>query len=162
MRNVLDKICREYQNTHFVFKTFIRKWCRLWDNVENCGEAREATDHIIGRLRFACWISKATRKHARPDVPAQVRTFTHARTHQRACAHRNIYHLLLFHSNNSFANTPEFYVILTLPVFEVRDVTLCGFIQWLLIFRRILLAASSRCHKPKDQNANFYRLVHFI
>jgi hypothetical protein len=42
MRNVLDKSCRENQNTHFMFGNFFsspRKSLRLCDNVEKCGEA---------------------------------------------------------------------------------------------------------------------------
>jgi hypothetical protein len=36
MRNVSDKSCREYQDTHFRFNNFFfsRKVCRLWDDVE--------------------------------------------------------------------------------------------------------------------------------
>ena len=34
MRNVSDKSCRGYQNTHFVFSIFVsRKSCRLWASV---------------------------------------------------------------------------------------------------------------------------------
>jgi len=33
MRNVLDKSCRENQNTHFMFNDFYWKSRRLWDNV---------------------------------------------------------------------------------------------------------------------------------
>jgi hypothetical protein len=41
--------------------TFFRKSCRLWDNVEKYGRARQATDdNIIRRMRFACRITKAT------------------------------------------------------------------------------------------------------
>ena len=47
MRNVLDNICRENQNTHLWSVTFyFRKWCRLWDNVEKCGGARETPDNM--------------------------------------------------------------------------------------------------------------------
>jgi hypothetical protein len=35
LRNVLDRCCREDQNTHFKFNNFYLKSCRLWDNVEN-------------------------------------------------------------------------------------------------------------------------------
>jgi hypothetical protein len=42
-----------------------RKSCRSWDNVEKCGTARQATDgNIIRRMRFACWITKATDTHS--------------------------------------------------------------------------------------------------
>ena len=44
--------------------TCFRKSCRLWDNVEKYGGARGATnDIIIWLIRFAYWISKATRIH---------------------------------------------------------------------------------------------------
>jgi hypothetical protein len=44
--------------------TFSRKSCRLRDNVEKYGTARLATDgNIIRRMRFACWITKATDTH---------------------------------------------------------------------------------------------------
>jgi hypothetical protein len=44
--NVLDKSCRENQNTHFMFNTFFfpRKSCSLWDNVEKYCRAGQATD----------------------------------------------------------------------------------------------------------------------
>jgi len=44
MRNVLDRSCKENQNTHFIFSNFIRKSCRLRDNVEMYGRAGHATD----------------------------------------------------------------------------------------------------------------------
>ena len=45
MRNVSDKICRENQNTHFVFSNFFfRKSYRLRDNVEKYFRAGQATD----------------------------------------------------------------------------------------------------------------------
>jgi hypothetical protein len=45
--------------------TFSRKSCRLWDNVEKYGTARQDTgDNIIRRMRFACWITKATDTHS--------------------------------------------------------------------------------------------------
>jgi hypothetical protein len=40
---------------------YFRKSCRLWDNVEKYGRARETTDdNIIRSMCFACWITKAT------------------------------------------------------------------------------------------------------
>jgi hypothetical protein len=45
MRNISGRNCRENQNTHFTFSnSFFRKSCRLWDNVEEHGRARQATD----------------------------------------------------------------------------------------------------------------------
>jgi hypothetical protein len=53
---VLQKI-----RTLLCLRTFFRKWYRLWDNVKKYGGSREATDdNIIRRMRFACWITKAT------------------------------------------------------------------------------------------------------
>jgi hypothetical protein len=56
-------VIRENQNTHFMFNNFFffRKLCRLWDNVQKCCRAGEATDdHITRRMRFACWITMVT------------------------------------------------------------------------------------------------------
>jgi hypothetical protein len=65
MRNVSDKSCIE-NKTHILYSvTFFQKSCRLWDNVEKYGRARQATDdNIIWRMRFACFINKATDTHA--------------------------------------------------------------------------------------------------
>jgi len=67
MRNVSDKSCRENQNTHFKCNNFflLRNSCRLWDNVEKYGTARQAIDgNIILLMLFACWITKATNTHS--------------------------------------------------------------------------------------------------
>ena len=65
MRNVADKSCRENQNTHFISNNcFSRKSCRS-DNVDKYGNAGEDTDHnITRRMRFACWMTKATDTHS--------------------------------------------------------------------------------------------------
>ena len=90
MRNVSDKMCRENRNTCFVFHNFFpsRKPCRLWDNAEKCGTARQAAgDNVIRRMRFACWITKATDTHSEFVI------------------------LMIFHSNNGYANAPYCYFI---------------------------------------------------
>jgi len=44
---------------------FPRKMYRLGENMEKYGTARQATDNkIIRRMRFACWMSKATNTHS--------------------------------------------------------------------------------------------------
>jgi hypothetical protein len=54
--------------------------------VEKYGRDRQAIDeNIIRRMRFVCWIIKATDTH-------------------------NVYYILLFHSNSGYANVPEWYV----------------------------------------------------
>jgi hypothetical protein len=77
--------------------------------VEKYGRARQATDHnIIRRMRFACWITKAT------DTNSE-------------------YVILTFpHGNNGYANAPQRYVVRTLPVLlntmENKLMTWCFYI----------------------------------
>jgi hypothetical protein len=60
--------------------------------VEKYGRARQATDgNIIRRMRFACWVTKATDTHSE-------------------------YVILLLHGNSGYANAPQCYVIRILPV----------------------------------------------
>jgi hypothetical protein len=40
---------------------FLRKSCRLCDNVEKYGTAGHATDN--NKMRFTCWIPKTTNTH---------------------------------------------------------------------------------------------------
>ena len=83
---VVEKI-----KTHILCSvTFSRKSCRLWDNVEKCGGAREVSDDdLIRRMYFACWITKAIEPHSE-----------HA--------------ILLFLGNSGYVNAPHCYVIWTL------------------------------------------------
>jgi len=54
MTKVSDKICREIQNKNFVFNNiFFRKSCRLYDNVEKPGIARQATDDNMAHALFS-------------------------------------------------------------------------------------------------------------
>jgi len=47
---VVEKI-----KTHILLSvTFLRKLCRLWDNVEKYCRAAKATDDNIGRTRIVC------------------------------------------------------------------------------------------------------------
>ena len=66
MRNILDKSCRQNQNTHLMFNFFFfRKSCPLCHNVQKYSAARWTTDdHIIQRMRTECWITKATETHS--------------------------------------------------------------------------------------------------
>jgi hypothetical protein len=64
----------------------LQKSCRLWDNVERNGTARQATDdNTIRWMRFACWIPKGTDTHSE-------------------------YYLQLFHGNGGYANANHCYV----------------------------------------------------
>jgi hypothetical protein len=66
MRNISDKSCREYQNTHFMFYNFFPKIVPL---MRYCGKNIVETDrpqiiyNIIWHMRIACWIPKATDTH---------------------------------------------------------------------------------------------------
>jgi hypothetical protein len=80
---VVEKI-----KTHILCSiTFFRKSCLLRDNVEKYGRTWQTTHYnIMLRMRFACWITKATDKHSEYVI------------------------LLLFHGNNGYANAPQCYV----------------------------------------------------
>ena len=68
------------------------KSCRLWDSVEKYGRAEEATDDkIIRRMRFQCWINKATETHSEYSIR------------------------IAFHVKNGLANAPQYCVTRTLP-----------------------------------------------
>jgi hypothetical protein len=55
--------------------------------VEKYGTARQTTDdNIIQRMRFACWITKATDTHSEYVI------------------------FIAFHGNNCYANAPQCYV----------------------------------------------------
>ena len=58
---VIEKI-----KTHILYSvTLFRKSCRLLDNVGKYNAAQQATrDNITRRMRFACWITKATDTHS--------------------------------------------------------------------------------------------------
>jgi hypothetical protein len=62
MRNVSGIIVEEIKTHILPSITIYRKSCRVWDNVGKYCTAGQATgDHIIWRMRIACWIPKATK-----------------------------------------------------------------------------------------------------
>ena len=67
MGNIWDRICRESQNTNFVFNKFLYLKNRavyeiMWKNVVRVRQATD--DNKIRRMRIACWITKVTDKHS--------------------------------------------------------------------------------------------------
>jgi hypothetical protein len=51
--------------THFISNNVFSKIVSFMGYVEKYGTARQATDdNIIRRMRFACWITKATDTHS--------------------------------------------------------------------------------------------------
>jgi hypothetical protein len=59
---IAAKLYREDRNRSFLFNSnFLRISCHFWDNMEKYGTAGQTIDiNIIWRMRFVCWISKAT------------------------------------------------------------------------------------------------------
>jgi hypothetical protein len=79
-RNISDKSFKENQNKSFMFNIFFWKSCRLWDNVDKYGTARQTTnDNIIRRMRIACWITKATDTHSECVILNCVSTATNVK-----------------------------------------------------------------------------------
>ena len=65
MRNIVAKRRRENQRTHFMFNNFFFENRVLYENVEKYGRTKEATDDtVIRRMRFSCWITRATNTHS--------------------------------------------------------------------------------------------------
>ena len=64
MRSISVKVVEKIKTHILCSIKFSRKSCKLWDNVENYGRAREAIDdNIIRRMRISCSITKATDTH---------------------------------------------------------------------------------------------------
>jgi hypothetical protein len=63
MRNVSDKICRENENTHFVFSEFLTEnravYEIMWKNIVEWGRPQMT----LRRMRIACCIPEATDTH---------------------------------------------------------------------------------------------------
>ena len=65
MRNVSEKPCREFKIQGLFSITLFRKSGRLWDNVEQYGRTRQATDdNVVICMPFACCITKITGTHS--------------------------------------------------------------------------------------------------
>jgi hypothetical protein len=59
--NFSDKICRENQNTQFMFSNFFFSKIEPFINVKKYGSAGQVIDDsIIWRMHFACQINKPT------------------------------------------------------------------------------------------------------
>jgi hypothetical protein len=94
MRTVWDQSEEKIKAQTLCSKTFFRKSCRVWDNVEEYGTAGHATyDNIIRRMRTACWITNVTD--------------THSRICNSCC---------FFHRKSGYAKVPNCYVMRTLPL----------------------------------------------
>jgi hypothetical protein len=93
--NISDKSCRLNQNAFYIQYSFSEKLCRLWDNVDKYGRARQATnDSITWHICFACQITKT-----------------------RIQTHSEYLFITAFPWNTGYASTPQCDIIHTLPVF---------------------------------------------
>jgi hypothetical protein len=100
MRNISDTICKENQNTHFVFNNIFffenrTVYEMMWKNIVQPGMPHDN----IWRTRIACWVTKATNTLGITDRLV-----------------RYVQYLLFFHCRSSSTNAPECYVICTSPV----------------------------------------------
>jgi hypothetical protein len=65
MRSFSDKVVTKIKTHILCSTTFFLKSCLLWDSVEKYDSIRQATDgYLIGRMRFACWTTKARTTHS--------------------------------------------------------------------------------------------------
>ena len=100
--------------------------------MEKYGTARQAIDgNIILRMRFACWITKATYTHLEYIIG----------------------YLLLFHGKNGYANVPQYYVIRRVPVFCLNFVWLESLRQLICSARKIYISDHvCRCSDEVSKN----------
>ena len=76
----LENSCREKENINFMFNNFFFENSAVY--VEKYCRARGVINYVtIWRIRFACWISKATCKHAHTHAHALRHTQDSARAH---------------------------------------------------------------------------------
>jgi hypothetical protein len=80
-----------------------------------------------GAYALECWISKATRTHARARM--QKSTLPGTRKH----AHRDKYVILMVFHDNGYVNAPQWYVIRTL---------LSCFFSYLRLYRGLMMAVN--------------------
>jgi hypothetical protein len=103
MRIVLDKRCRENQNTHFMLNKFSRKSCSLWGDVKKCGGDRKTTNDGM-------------------HTPKHPGTHTHTPTRAQAHTDKNV--ILLFNGNcDQRARLTVPLYVRCLPCFQLLFIT---------------------------------------
>jgi hypothetical protein len=69
MRNTPDKFIEKIKTQILCSINVFRKSCLLINDMKNYGTARKVTyDNIIGRMRFACRITKAAETHSNYEI----------------------------------------------------------------------------------------------
>jgi hypothetical protein len=140
-RNVSNKSCSKNQNTYFTFNNFFLQSCRLWENVEKCGRAREAAhDNLAARCMLDNW----------GYMPASTcqRPYTHTHPHMQVHTQKYVI-LIALPQQPWFREIVSCYVIRTLPVLF--------FWTWneLQICRQVVLQSQKRAH-------SYYETMTFI
>jgi hypothetical protein len=111
MGNVLDKSCRENENTHVMYNNFFSENYTIFYICRNiCDGDRGATNDVTTwHIRVACWISKVTctYDHAHAHAPR----YPHARTHAHECTHRTMKSTYRFCTVTMITNVTQSYVI---------------------------------------------------
>jgi len=64
MKNVSDKICRENENTHFVFNNSPPQKSAIYETTWKNMVQPDRPQMTIRRMRIACWITEATNTHS--------------------------------------------------------------------------------------------------
>jgi hypothetical protein len=154
MRNVSNKSCRENQNAHFMFNNFFsRKSCCLWHNEEEYGGAGQATaDNTIRRMRFACWITKATDTHTHKICNAYC--FSTATMVTRTRLNITLYVRCLYLLYFAMTNVRMITVRIVFPIFIQRT-------HFLHILEKQSLPPPSVSHTVATIRRNFIYVIAF-
>jgi hypothetical protein len=97
MKNILDKSCRENQNTHFLSNNFFFENRVVHEIMPKTLVEPEATNDVtVWRIRVACWISKTIQTHARTRMTMPKLPATHTRTYARTRTHTDKYNNYCF------------------------------------------------------------------
>jgi hypothetical protein len=135
MGNVSDKSRGENQNIFYVQQFFFRKSCCLWDHVENCGGAREASGNTMAaRCVLDYWGYTRASTRLRPRTP-----HPHTRAHTYTHTHKYVI-LLAFHGSSGYVNAFQRFV------FCVTSQVLCAVTTWIRTF----------CHRSHSRVAFMY------
>ena len=115
VRNVSHKICRENQNTHFVFSTFLSENRAVYDILWENEVERDRPQMTIRGVPFACWIPKATDKHS--EYVILIAFLRQQWLRERASFIRSTYTAFHVHCHHHHStNNPNSYFI-HLPLF---------------------------------------------
>ena len=98
MRNYLDKSCRENPNAHVMFDNLLFVNCAFCEITWKSIVKPDRQQMTLWRMRFACWITKASNKHSEYVI------------------------LIAFPQQKWFRNVPQRYVYtyIVCPVYTLR------------------------------------------